>query len=147
MPMPLLPIDPLQIPGFFARFNAGYRLGAKARMSDKPEEVTEIDCSGVVRYAIYRLGGGKIPDGSWHQDRYFSENGYKVSGKYACFLRDNILRLLYMPAKNGKPGHIAFCLNGRTYESWGGNGPGSRLFTGLSKFQATCKVYVIAQVK
>jgi hypothetical protein len=100
-----------------------------------------------VRLLVFKACGVVLPDGSWNQGQYLREHGFKVSRPIDCFRRDGYLRVLVMRAKDGRPGHIAFCLNGRTYESYGGHGPGSRLFTMLTTFQRTATVYVLARGK
>jgi cell wall-associated NlpC family hydrolase len=139
----MLPVT--EIPKLTAKMNAGYRLGAKAKyLGQQLAEIDEIDCSGFVRIIWFKVFDNVIPDGSWHQNNWLVQKGYKPGKKLDCFKKDGKLRILYMAPKGKKPGHIAFCLNGRTYESYGGNGPGSRLFTGLSPFQAKAIVWEIA---
>lgn len=131
-----------------------YELGAKASSAFfktprmvQVSSIDEIDCSGFVRLVVWILAGVLLPDGSWKQGEWFEANGFKVSTTEACKLEDNVLRLLWMtPAQGGGVGHIAFCWNGQTFESYGGNGPGSRKFTGDTHFQKVSKVFVLAGI-
>lgn len=134
---------PWDIPLFTAKMNAEYKFGAKPKLSMQLRDVAETDCSGFTRILWWKSCNVDIGEGSWHQNEFMQKQGYKIAKKLDCFKKDGKLRFLYMPMKNGKPGHVAFCLNGRTYESWGGNGTGSRLFTGLTNFQRACVAYEI----
>lgn len=151
--MKTLPIKPSDIPALAAKMsNCKYSLGAKAPADYfksgtgvQIKDIKQIDCSGFVRLMIYKACGVLIPDGSWYQGKWFEDQGFKVSTTEACKLKDGVLRLLWMtPTQGSGTGHIAFCLDGRTYESYGGKGVGSRLFSGLSKFQKVSKVFVVA---
>lgn len=140
-------LDPLDIPVLTAKMKGcRYRLGAKAPSLDTQlADIDDIDCSGYVRLMVYKACGEVIPDGSYNQGRWFETHHFKESTLANCKLKDGVLRLLWMLPKNGGGvGHIAFCLNGKTYESYGGHGPGSRLFSGLSKFQKVARVFVLA---
>lgn len=144
-----LDLDPNDIPIFTGKMKGcKYKLGAKAPFTAQLADIKEIDCSGFVRLLIHKGCGVVIPDGSFNQGSWFESNHFKVSDTASCKLKDGILRLLWMtPKQGGGIGHIAFCLNGNTYESYGGHGPGSRMFTGLSKFQKVAKVFVLAYPK
>lgn len=150
--MKTLPIIPSDIPRLAGKMTAKYKLGAKAPAAYfkagtgvQIKDIPHIDCSGFVRLMVYKACGVLIPDGSWNQGKWFEDNGFKVSTTAACKLKDGVLRLLWMtPAQGGGVGHIAFCLDGRTYESRSGKGVDSRLFTGASHFQKVSKVFVLA---
>lgn len=142
--------DPSVIPVLTAKMrDCKYELGAKApSLEVQLADIKEIDCSGFVRIITYKASGTILPDGSFMQGRWFEENNFKVSDTASCKLHDGVLRLLWMtPHQGGGVGHIAFCLNAKTYESYGGHGPGSRPFTGASKFQRVSKVFVLAYPK
>ncbi len=147
VPYETLEIDPNEIAVLTAKMKGcKYKLGAKASFDQQLADIKEIDCSGYFRLLVHKACGEVIPDGTYAQHRYFKNGHFKpTSGDY-CKLHDGVLRVCVMtPAMNGQAwGHIAFVLNGRTYESYGGNGPGSRAFTGTSKFQRIADKFVIA---
>jgi cell wall-associated NlpC family hydrolase len=139
--------DPNDLPILTAKMRGcKYELGAKAKsLGDQLASIGTIDCSGFHRLMIFKLAGVAIPDGSWNQGEYYRENHFKPSTVDAGKLKDGILRAAILPQQPG-PGvgrHIVFILNGRTYESYGGNGPGSRSWTGRG-WQGKCKVFVLA---
>lgn len=148
-----LPIKPSDIPMLATKMSGcKYKLGAKAPAAYfKPgtgvqiKDIKSIDCSGFVRLLIYKACGVVIPDGSWNQGKWFEDQGFKVSNTDAGKLKDGILRVAILPQQPG-PGvgrHIAFILDGKTYESRSGKGVGSRKWNGLG-WQGKCKVYVVA---
>jgi len=154
-PWPHLDLDPEHLKELVALMaGCKYKLGAKAPSLDfQLASIKQIDCSGFVRLMIYKLTmlsdpfskGLVIPDGSFNQGEWFEKNNFKPSDTESCKLLDGKLRLLWMtPKQGGGVGHIAFVLNGVTYESYGGHGPGSRKFTGKSNFQKIAKVFVLA---
>ena len=147
IPWELLPIEPSSIPVLTAKMRGcRYRLGAKADSLDQQlAEIDHIDCSGFTRILVYKACGTVIPDGSWHQREYLRKSRFKQSTVDAGKLKDGMLRMFVLPQQPG-PGvgrHVGFILNGMTYESYGGNGPGSRAWTGRG-YQAKCEVFVIA---
>lgn len=89
-----------------------------------------IDCSGWVRYLFKWCAGTTIPDGSWNQAAWCESQGFKSYGKAGYLLnaglKDGRVRLATFA---GHPGHIWLCWMGRTYESYGGHGPGSRAWS------------------
>jgi hypothetical protein len=138
--------DPNLIPLYTAKMKGcKYKLGAKASSLDvQLSDVREIDCSGFIRLILHKCGV-KFPDGSYTQGKWLEDNHFKPTTTDACKLKDGVLRIAWMlPKDGGGIGHIAFVLNGKTYESWGGHGVGSRPFTGVSKFQKVSKKFVIA---
>lgn len=147
IPYETLPIDPQDISVLTAKMKGcKYKLGAKAKLDAQLADIKQIDCSGFARLMIAKMCGVEIPDGTTHQHRYFSEGHFKPTSTDYCKLSDGVLRVCVMtPAMNGQPwGHICFVLNGKTYESYGGHGVGSRPFTGSTKFQRIADKFVIA---
>ena len=147
LPWELLPIEPGEIPVLTGKMRGcGYRLGAKAPSLDTQlAAIAQIDCSGFTRIIIYKACGEKIPDGSARQLDWLIDSNFKESTVDNGKLLDGMLRIFVLPQQPG-PGvgrHVGFILNGMTYESYVGNGPGSRAWTGRG-YQAKCKVYVIA---
>lgn len=105
-----------------------YRLGAKAPSLDcDSTEINSIDCSGWVRYLIYRATHGKVtmPDGSWTQHEWCKRQGFKKCAYANAGLLDGRLRLAFINPTN-VPGHVWIIHNGQTIESYGGRGPSRR---------------------
>jgi hypothetical protein len=113
-----------------------YKLGAKApSLMSLPKEIRRIDCSGLVRYAVYQAAGSTIPDGSWIQREYCEQQGFRQLKKYSdvqyakddgsrlflCFIKPIVVGGIVI-----KAGHVWFVYKGRTLESWGGPGVDSR---------------------
>ena len=137
--------DPAKLPPLFAKLKARYRLGAKADSLDQQlADVRYIDCSGAFRLIAWKFAGAKLPDGSWHQARWLDDNGFKVSDVASAKLKDGHLRAFQLPPSPGRVGHIGFVLDGKTYESYGGQGAGSREWNGAG-WQGRCKVWVLAR--
>lgn len=109
-----------------------YDFGAKCpekSLGKLPIPFSKIDCSGYVRSAIAHASAGKIitPDGSWNQGAWLQAHGYKITDHENCQLIDNHLRICVHHSDTlDETGHVWFVLNGKTMESWGGHGPGSR---------------------
>lgn len=120
----------LALVGELTAGHVSYGLGSKASLTTEPKDVKKIDCSGFVRYLLYKATDGqvKMPDGSWHQNKWCDDNGFaKVDYAAEAGLNDSWLRLGYFPKKKGMAaGHIWFVLNGQTIESHGGKGPNRR---------------------
>lgn len=143
-------LDPSDIPIFTAKMKGcKYELGAKAKLDSQLADVKAIDCSGFTRLLIKKVCGEVIPDGSMAQGKWFIDNNFKESTLEAGLLKDGILRLAWLPQQPGKGvgRHVAFILNGRTYESRGGAGPSSRIWTGKGGWQSKCRVFVLAHPK
>lgn len=110
----------------------GYELGGKARDPGAfvPDYARRgIDCSGWVRAAVAVATSGRLlmPDGSVNQHDWADRVGLKVSSRAALLFPDGLLRLAFLvPSELHPIGHVFLCRNGRTLESWGGHGPGSR---------------------
>lgn len=124
-----------------------YRLGGKAPTLDADSSLIArigIDCSGFVRWLIFRTCGGLvIPDGSSNQKDWAESAGFKVSSIEAGKLKDGAVRLAYMrPQSAGGVGHIALIHMGRTIESSGKRGPGRRGWTGEG-WQSRCRLWVL----
>lgn len=120
----------------------GYALGAKApepvfkgQRLTAPPPFTAIDCSGFFRFALYACAGRVVvPDGSSNQNDWLRTGSFKhhevtgdPQGYAAANPSDGRLRVCVCRREDGHAyGHIWFTWNGRTYESYGGHGPGSR---------------------
>lgn len=120
-----------------------YLLGAKAKLSRSPDRIRAIDCSGFVRYVIYKTSASnkKIADGSFQQQKWFEKNGYKKTSYSSVASKiDGIVRIAFKKAikekitnsETGKEewrvkerGHVWFIINGKTFESRGRVGPSS----------------------
>jgi hypothetical protein len=99
------------------------------KLSTPIESIENIDCSGLIRYLVYRASDGdtRWPDGSQDQLAWCRVNLQKCSYN-DCANQDNILRIAFMsPGVNGvgNIGHVWLIFNGNTLESYGGHGVGS----------------------
>ncbi|MCC7229270.1 MAG: C40 family peptidase [Fimbriimonadaceae bacterium] len=147
LPYETLPIEPQDIPVLTGKMkDCKYLLGAKAPfLGVQLADVKEIDCSGYTRLIVSKACGEVIPDGSAKQLEWLIENHFKESTVEAGKLKDGILRMFVLPQQPGKGvgRHVGFILNGRTYESYGGHGPGSRPWSGKG-YQRKCRVFVLS---
>lgn len=139
---PTLPVNFKRLNAYLAQCLAehiGYGLGAKAdgngrKLTFYPPAYSAIDCSGWVRAALAfatitgdRPGGIIIPDGSVIQHDWVINQHFKISSYSALLLHDGALRIAFIAPNWQHPiGHVYFVRNGRTMESYGGHGPGSR---------------------
>lgn len=145
------PLDPERLRRYLATCYAhgvGYELGAKAEdLLAVPPDYHNIDCSGWVRAAIAVATNGRtiLPDGSMVQNDWCAAHGLKRSEYAACRLLDGITRIAFIRATRWEPiGHVYLTLNGRTLESYGGHGPGSRPIGTHVLNADTTEVYVLA---
>ena len=130
----------------------GYGLGDKADadgrdLCDDPPCYAAIDCSGWVRAAVAVATAGRtlLPDGSVCQNDWCAARGLKRSDPDALRLRDGRTRIAFIRPSAAHPvGHVYLARNGRTLESWGGNGPGSRSVSVRVLATETTDVYVLA---
>ena len=120
--------------------NWGYSLGAKVSPLSRQQPGlsnftggTTIDCSGFVLWALWHLTGGTFSlDPMTHNSGsifgWLSEEGYEPCKAFSGHEQDSLLRCFYLnPSDTGDGiGHILLTLNGFTFESFGGHGPGSR---------------------
>jgi hypothetical protein len=127
-----------------------YGFGSKVDISDSSDEVAgeDVDCSGYVRWLLYRATGNKfdIKDGSWIQHDYIKDLGFKQSTIQAANLKDGALRIAFLAPKALGPkaaGHVALILNDRTMESHSGTGPDSRDWDTDKRWMSLCRVYVL----
>ncbi len=122
-----------------------YKLGDKIPLewtSVPPHEKT--DCSGEVRYLLWRCAGVDITDGSPNQHAFIKSHGFKLSDVEAGKLHDGKVRIAFLsPAMTTSHiGHVLLIRNGKTFESHGSVGPDSRDWTGLG-WQGHCQLYVL----
>ena len=145
------PLDPERLRQYLSVCTArgiGYKLGAKSEepIASSPD-YENIDCSGWVRAAVAVATGGQtlLPDGSVNQNDWCAAQGLKRSTFAACRLQDGLTRIAFIrPTPAHAIGHVYLARNGRTLESWGGHGPGSRLVTTHVLSAGTTDVYVLA---
>jgi hypothetical protein len=126
-------LDMTRLNGYLAKcigVGIGYQLGAKASdLMAYPPDYSDIDCSGWVRAAVAYATRGRtvLPDGSVNQHDWCDRTGLKVSSRAALLLPDGWVRIAFLvPSARHPIGHVFLCHRGRTLESWGGHGPGSR---------------------
>lgn len=113
-----------------------YKFGGKAGLSwdsSDPRLKRGIDCSGFTRYALAKATGGKlvVPDGSMNQKRWCQDAWLHELARYSDVKHaeaDNRLFICFLSPRLGGviPGHVWFVLRGRTLESYGRRGIGSR---------------------
>jgi len=146
-----LPLDPERLSRYLGTCLAhgvGYELGGKAHdLRAIPPDYHAIDCSGWVRAAVAVATEGKVtmPDGSVVQNDWCVSRGLKRSDFAGACLRDGLTRIGFIRAGGFHPvGHVYLVQNGRTLESFGGHGPGSRPVTTHVLSAETTDVYVLA---
>lgn len=135
-PWPTLPVSIALLTRYLAvceERGIGYHMGGKARdLRAMPPDYREIDCSGWVRAALAVATEGKVilPDGSANQNDWCGRVGLKRCSPLACGLADGNLRICFHAPTRSEPiGHVWLVRNLSTLESWGGHGPGSRLWS------------------
>lgn len=127
-----------------------YRLGAKAKfLAIDSNEITHLDCSGAVRYWVYRITNGKLvlPDGSMNQLDYARKNFKKVTFEqvqedadhdklFIGFMTptDEQRRLNAMDDR-ARGRHVWLGMRGKTMESRGGKGVSTQPISKYSKMQ------------
>jgi len=129
-------VTPINMAQLRAAFNAmngrvKYGLGSKAASMTTPaSSVSRIDCSGFVRWAAAQSTTPRliIPDGSWHQRAWAEKNLKQVEYSTAVAARGRLFIAFMTPGVKGvgKVGHVWFVFDGKTLESYGGHGVGSR---------------------
>ena len=146
-----LPLDPERLSRYLGTCLAqgvGYELGGKAHdLRAIPPDYHAIDCSGWVRAAVAVATEGRVtmPDGSVVQNDWCVSRGLKRSDFAGACLRDGLTRIGFIRAGGFHPvGHVYLVQNGRTLESFGGHGPGSRPVTTHVLSAETTDVYVLA---
>lgn len=154
-PWPTAALDADALAGYLRACEArgiGYGLGDKADadgrgLAENPPRYAAIDCSGWVRAAVAVATGGRtvLPDGSVCQNDWCTRQGLKRSDREALRLRDGRTRIAFIRPSAAHPvGHVYLARQGRTLESWGGNGPGSRSVSVRVLAAETTDVYVLA---
>jgi len=145
------PLDSERMRRYLANCQAkgvSYELGAKADdLLAVPPDYRAIDCSGWVRAAVAVATDGRLilPDGSVNQNDWCAAHDLKRSTFPACRLQDGLTRIAFIrPSILHRIGHVYLAHNGRTLESWGGHGPGSRPIITHILSAETTDVYVLA---
>ena len=147
----VLPVDEKKLRECVAacrRAGVRYGLGSKApTLSAEPgKHFSRIDCSGFVRWAIYKATDGTVimPDGSWFQAAWARKQGFKESTSESCLLKDGRVRLAYWKNKQSAGiSHIALVLNGKTLESHGSRGPNRRAWSLETGWMRDAEVWVL----
>jgi hypothetical protein len=107
-----------------------YHLGSKPALTAKPEDITQSDCSGFVRYLMYNATGGSLDIGGgggtwwenkWCQDQHLEEVAYADAANI-----DGRLRIAFIHGGKGKIGHVWLIYCGQTIECHGGKGADRR---------------------
>jgi hypothetical protein len=132
---PTLRVDFVRLNAYLSaciRRGVRYGLGAKADAGGRhlaafPPQYRAIDCSGFVRAALAYAAGVVMVDGSVCQHDWIDDHHFKISTYSALLLKDGALRIAFIaPSRFERIGHVYLVRNGRTLESYGGHGPGSR---------------------
>ena len=103
--------------------------------------------AGVPAAAVAVATDGRLilPDGSVNQNDWCATHDLKRSTFAACRLQDGLTRIGFIrPSVLHRIGHVYLAHNGRTLESWGGHGPGSRPIITHILSAETTDVYVLA---
>jgi cell wall-associated NlpC family hydrolase len=116
----------------------------KGRNKQTGETGKRVDCSGFVRWCLFHATGMTIPDGSVQQHVWAEKPGLPNCAFDDCLNVDGVVRIAFLPpeASGEGVGHVMLVRNGRTYESHGGVGPGTRVW-GSCSFMSKCKVYAL----
>jgi len=130
--------------------NVPYVYGAKADpLGEALGNITGLDCSGFVRDCLFRSlgdpGDFDIPDGSDAIHQWAIAAGLKQSEPADAGAADHIWRIAFLQptVSHDGIGHVLLIRDGTTYESYGGHGPGTRVW-GSSNFMSLMKVFVLA---
>lgn len=139
----IIPVELAKVVEIYRNMKANhvsYDLGGKAPKLDMDSHgIEDIDCSGFVRFCIYRATDPHmtIPDGSWMQREWCeAANLHKLSNyRDVCQADPSRLFIAFIPPKSGKAGHVWFVTKAlsknatsqpMTMESHGGVGVNSR---------------------
>ena len=109
-----------------------YKLGAKASLTQSPDSIDQIDCSGFARYMVFNTTSPAfvLVDGSANQHDWCEKNLKKIADYKGVGLPEvradkSRLFIAFIPVSGGH-GHVWFVNGGMTYESHGGAGVDSR---------------------
>ena len=109
--------------------HVGYGFRANSPSLDcAPADITQLDCSGFTRYLLYQATGKQImlPDGSSNQESWCKSYKLAKVAYSTAASHDAWLRIAFIEASSGNPGHVWFVHNGLTLESHSGTGPDQR---------------------
>ena len=131
-----------------------YLLGAKAdpNKDSSDHSITRIDCSGYVRFSLVKMGFNNVPDGSqnqlawceakgWHRLKKYSDVRYAAKDAGRLFIA--FMKPKFIGRRQIASGHVFFLYKGRTRESYGGHGVGSRPWNTLVLRTRACACYEI----
>jgi hypothetical protein len=129
-----------------------YGLGKKFPAGWKPGDPLPkaVDCSGYARMLLRSLSPdfNGLPDGSVQQADWFAGNGYAQCSYGNCDAADGILRIAFIRGTLLHPiGHVWLIASGNTIESYGGHGPGRRLWNSKPLPERVTKCFVIGKMK
>lgn len=146
---PVMPIDREHFRNINEACKGKISYGFGDKMHDwthfPPKDKT-VDCSGWVRYVLINCWAFKgplnFPDGSANQKVWIQHYGFKESNYESGFLRDDFIRIAFLPGTKDEAGHVLLILNGWTYESRGRKGVDNRLW-GSQPFMKKMTVFVL----
>jgi hypothetical protein len=107
-----------------------YHLGSKPSLTAKPEDITKSDCSGFVRYLMYKVSSGYLDigggGGTWWQNKWCKDQKLQEVDYSTAANSDGTLRIAFIKGGGGHIGHVWLILSGQTIESHGGVGADRR---------------------
>jgi len=127
----LIPVDRSTLVSLIKTCHAAYGLGDKPALGLAPAKVKTSDCSGFVRWTLWKITHGKFKLkalGSVLQRAEIQAAGFERCKYTDCQKLDSILRVFYLPPEPGGYGHTGLCINGYTVECYGGHGVGRRIW-------------------
>lgn len=129
-----------------------YVLGAKVWhvKTTEPSKITALDCSGFVKYLVYRTASPKInmPAGSWHQEKWCKKYLRKVDYAKEAPKKDGKVRIAFRDKTPSEIRHVWLVVNGWTIEcttKGGKDGPASLPWSVRRKETKAC--FLLGQVK
>lgn len=126
----------LSLPYFNGTFEHALDLKVFYDFGGKFKDITDftpaekgVDCSGFIRWFLYHASNGAVlfPDGSVNQNEWCKHLKLpRFTYGIAALNRTGAAFICFKPPTKGKAGHVWIIRNGRTIESYGGKGIGSR---------------------
>ena len=124
-----------------------YKLGAKPVINAEPGTFTKSDCSGYLRWILHQATWLKIipPDGSWNQHEWCKRQDFKLCPYSDAAKSDSILRIAFIEAHDGKPGHVWLVISGKTIECCSRRGACRRAWNGPTLKNSVSACYVLTK--
>jgi hypothetical protein len=107
-----------------------YHLGSKPPLTAEPKDITKSDCSGFIRYLLFKSTSGYIDigggGGTWWQNKWCKDQNLEVVDYSTAAAKDGTLRIAFIQGGGGHIGHVWLILSGKTIESHGSVGADRR---------------------